>query len=172
MPKAKSAPNVLIVAELAAAQKALAPAVRRLEKALNKALDLDKLPPGACVDLLYDLRAVDKVLNTLRSPFDDVLDPAIKALEENFIQTLAVGESSGVQGMRSRVQVTESVVPTVKPEDWEKVWAWVARTKAWELLPRSLKADAVRERWAAKKNIPGVTPYHAKKVSCTKLGGK
>ena len=168
---ASKVPNVDITAEIKAASKALAPAVRRLTIAL-RTLDPAKLPVGAVSDLLYQLRLTDKAPNALLTPLDDVVKPALKALEEYFIQTLAVGESSGVQGMGSRTQVTESPVPVIKPEDWTKFHRWVAKTKQWDLLPRAVNKDAVRERWDAKKPVKFVGVFHAKKVSCTKLGGK
>lgn len=166
MPKA---PDVDITKELAAAGKALAPAVKRLNTAL-RSLNPAKLPAGALADLLYDLRALGKQLGTLSAPFTDALEPRVKEIEEHFVQTLAVGESSGIQGHAARVQVTESVIPTV--DDWEKVYAYIKKNNAFELLGRSLKRDAVVERWDAKKQIPGVGKFIAKRVSCTKLGGK
>jgi len=154
-----------------AAIKALAPALKRLSGPLSK-LDPAKLPMGQVADLLYDLRQSAKLLTTTVAGFDDVIPPAIKALEEHFIQSLKVGEASGVQGMRSRVQVTDDPVPVVKPEAWSKLYAYIARTKQWELLNKAINRAAVKERWAAKKQVPGVDVFHVKKVSCTKLGGK
>ena len=172
MPSAKTKlPNVDIAAEVKAASKALAPAVRRLTAAL-KNLDPAKLPIGGVSDLLYQLRMTDKLPNTLLAPFDDVLPPALKALEEHFIQTLAVGESSGVQGMASRTQVTESLVPVLKPEDRMKFYQYVAKTKQWDLLPSGVNKEAVRERWENRKQVKFIGSFHAKRVSCTKLGDK
>lgn len=161
--------DIEITAEVIAASKALAPAVKRLNKALAK-LDPAKLPVGTASDLLYDLEQVCRLVPNLAAPFNDVINPAIKALEDHFIQALKVGESSGVQGMHSRVQVTESAVPNV--EDWSKFYAYIAKNKAFELLNKAVNRVAVRERWEAKKQVPGVGKFIAKKVSCTKLSGK
>jgi hypothetical protein len=163
--------SVDIANEVQAAAKALAPAAARLAKALGQ-LNPKGLPVGAVSDLLYDLRAVKTQVPNLAAPFDDALGPVIKLLEDYFVDTLAVGESSGVQGMHSRVQVTEKVVPTVAPEDWPKFYAYMAKTKSWELLNKAINAKAVQERWDAKKQVPGVKPFHVKRVSCTKIGGK
>lgn len=161
--------NVEIISEVTAASKAIAPAVKRLKTALSS-IDPSKLPIGALSDLLYDLRQVGKLMNTITSPIDEVVTPAIKLVEEHFIQTLAVGESSGVQGHKSRVQVTDAVIPTI--EDWTKFYAHIKKTGEFELLNRAVNKAAVSERWEAKKNVPGVGKFHAKKVSCTKLSGK
>jgi hypothetical protein len=130
----------------------------------------EKLPVGSVSDALYDLRQTGKLVASLQAPFSDLLDPVVKALEEHFIQTLAIGESSGVQGMHSRVQITESVVPTL--EDPVKFYAFLKKTGEFELLNRALNRTAVNERWALKKQVPGVGRFHVKRVSCTKLGGK
>jgi hypothetical protein len=170
MAKAKSI-SVDMLKEVETARKALAPAARRLAAAL-KGLKLEGLPLGARADLLYELRNVVKLVPGLAAPFDDAVSPAIKTLEDAFIEDLKVGEASGVQGMAARVQVTESVVPVVEQDGWPKFYTFIRKNNAFELLNRSINREAVRERWDAKKRIPGITAFHAKKVSCTKLGKK
>lgn len=164
-------PKLDITTELAAADKALAPALKRVKAALAK-VDVEKLPTGALADLLYALRNFTKPLSTLLAGFDEVVDPKAKELEEHFIKTLAVGEMSGVQGAAARVQITESAIPTVAPEDWTKVWAHIKKTGEWDLMNRAINRAAVVERWNNKKQVPGVGKFIAKKVSCTKLNGK
>ena len=165
----KTALKLDIVPEVTAAGKALAPAVKRLTKLLAT-LDQESMPYGALCDSLYDLKQLTKMLNTLTAPFDDLVLPSVKATEEFFIQKLAVGESSGQQGMKSRVQVTESVIPVVK--DWVAFYAHIKKKGEFELLNRAVNRAAVQERWDALKNVPGVDRFHAKKVSVTKLSGK
>jgi hypothetical protein len=163
------APKLDITTEIIAATKALAPAAKRLAKVLGK-LDPTTIPEGALADTLYDLRQLTKSLGSVTAQFDDFLSPAIKLVEEHFVQTLAVGEATGIQGKRSRVQVTEAIIPAV--EDWEKFYMHIKKTGAFELLNRAVNRTAVQERWDAHKAVPGVGKFHAKKVSCTKLSGK
>ncbi len=165
----KKTVSVDVAAEVVVASKTLAPAVKRLKKVLDT-LDPAKLPVGAAADLLYDLRQTAKMLSALSAPFDDAIGPAAKLLEEHFVQTLKVGEASGVQGMHSRIQVTEAAVPNVA--DWPKFYAHIKKTGAFELLGRAVNKAAVKERWDLKKDVPGVVVFRQKKVSCTKLGGK
>lgn len=150
------------------ARRALAPALARLKKALPK--DVRKVPQGALADLLYDLRSVVKQVSLLVDDFNDVTAPAVKNIEEFFVDTLKVGESSGLQGMRSRVQITEAAIPVVAAEDWPKLWKHITKTQEWELLNKAINREAVRERWEAHKQVPGVGKFISKKVSCTKLG--
>jgi hypothetical protein len=163
------APKLDMSPEIAAAVRALHPAVKRLGKVLQK-LAVDKLPIGAVVDSLYDMKQLTKTLNALTAPFDDLLLPSVKLTEEHFIQKLAVGESSGVQGMKSRVQVTEAVIPVI--DNWPDFYKHIKKTGEFELLNRAPNRLAIQERWDAKKQVPGVGKFHAKKVSCTKLGGR
>jgi cobalamin biosynthesis protein CbiG len=60
----KSAPDLGVSVEVAAASKALAPAVKRLGKILEK-FSAEALPIGAVADSLYDLKQLSKVLNAL-----------------------------------------------------------------------------------------------------------
>jgi hypothetical protein len=167
MPSVK-APNLDISKDVALATKALAPAAKRLEKALAM-LDPAKIPTGALADALYDLKALGKLLNSITAPFDDFLPATVKTIEDYFINTLEVGESSGVQGYLARVQVTTKPVPVIKPENWIKFWTYVAKTKQWDLLQRKVSSDAVRERWDNKKQVKFVDVFNAKSTSCTKL---
>ena len=163
-------PSVDVSKEVAAAVRALQPAIAKLKRAL--ALNPKAVAIGALADWLYDLRQAKAALGTITTGFDDVLPPAIKLVEDYFVDSLKVGEASGVQGMKSRVQVTDTPVPQVKAEDWLKFFAYVAKTKQWELLNHALNRAAVKERWELKKQVKFVTAFHAKTVSCTKLGAK
>ena len=162
--------SVDLTKELAAAIKALQPAVKRLTVALRA--DFTKLPVGSLADLLYDIRQTQAQLRIITTPLDDLLGPAVKALEEHFVQTLKADEASGVQGRYSRVQVTPHDIPVVNPEGWPKLYAYIKRTGAFELLNRAVNREAVKERWRNKKQVSGVTIFHDKRVSCTKLSGK
>lgn len=167
------APKVDVLVEVTAASKVLAPAVKRLTKALAK-LDLKGMPIGATSDMLYDLRQLTKLLGTLSAPFEDLLTPVIRQVEDHFVSTLAVGESSGVQGKKSRTQISELVVPVIDTSNdgWKKFYAHIKKTGEFELLNRAINRAAITERWDAKKNVPGISKFHQKRVSCTKLSGK
>lgn len=166
---AASAPKLDMTPEIAAASKALAPAVKRLNKILEK-FSAERTPIGAVADTLYDLKQLTKVLNTLTAPFEDLILPSVKATEEFIVGKLAVGEASGTQGSKARVQVTESLVPIVK--DWPKFYAHIKKTGEFELLNRAPNRAAIVERWDARKQVPGIDKFNAKKVSVTKLSGK
>jgi hypothetical protein len=164
-------PDVDVTKIVAKATKALEPAVEQLREALA-ALDMKKVPQGALADLLYDLEQMSASLASIAKPALEVLGPGIKAIEDHFVSTLAVGEATGVQGQKSRVQVTSKAIPQVAAEDWPKFYAHIKKTGEFELLNRAVNRKAVQDRWDAKKQVPGVKPFFAKVVSCTKLSAR
>jgi hypothetical protein len=170
MARAKTIPTLDLSTELEAARKALQPALVKLKKHLSKMDDLTVLPMGAVADQLKQLRDIAKLMGDVVSPASELIGPAGKNIEEHFIQTLAVGEASGVQGLVARVQVTESPVPT--PDNWDDIYKHVHKTKDFAILNRQLNREHIRELWDDKKQVPGVGVFHAKKVSVTKLRGK
>jgi hypothetical protein len=91
-------------------------------------------------------------------------------LEEHLIQNVPKSKAGGVVGQRMRAELYSKEIPRV--EDWPKFYAHVAKTKEWDLLQRRVNDGAVKERWEAKKAIPGVGKFTAIKVSLTKRGGK
>jgi len=146
----------------------LTPVAQKLNKLLTP-LELEGLLDGAASDLMYTLRQSAKTPATALAAFEDVFKPFDKRLEEHFIATLDAA-TTGVQGALSRVQVTVKSVPVVN--DWTALYAHIAKKKEFDLLNKALNAAAVKERWEQQKQVPGVGSFIAKKVSCTKLGGK
>lgn len=170
MAKERTVPTLDLSGELEAAAKALAPALVKLKRHLKRFEDLSVLPVGAVADQLKQLRDLAKLMGDITSPASELIGPANKNIEEYFINTLSVGESSGVQGLVARVQITESAVPT--PENWDEIYRHVGKTKDYAILGRALNREHIRELWDDKKQVPGVGVFHAKKVSVTRLRGK
>ena len=118
---------------------------------------------GACADLLYSLRAERLVQQKIA----DEMEAQEKALKEHIIKTLPKSQASGVSGKLANVKVEKRQVAQVK--DWKKFYAHLKKTGDFELLGRTLKQEAVRERWEARKKVPGVETFDAITVSCTKV---
>jgi hypothetical protein len=156
-------------ATTAQAAELLSPVAKALKKELD-AVDIATLAPGVAADLMYTLREASSTPANALASFKDVFDPIDKLLTEHFINTLAAGESTGVQGVLSRVQVNTSVVPVVN--DWATFYEFIRKNKAFDLLNRAPNTKSIRERWDDKKQVPGVGTFVSKKVSVTKLKGK
>lgn len=87
-------------------------------------------------------------------------------LSEYLIEQLPVSEAEGVTGKVAKATVLRSEVPQV--EDWDRFYKYILKSKDFSLLQRRVGVEAVRERWANDKAVPGVTVFHAKKISVTK----
>lgn len=124
-----------------------------------------KLPRtvAACADRLYACRQEKATAQKAV----DALAREEAALKEHLINTLPKGEASGTMGRIAKAHVYTKDVPQVK--DWPKLYAYIVKTKSWDLLQRRLAEGAVAERWEAKKKVPGVELFRAVTVSCTKL---
>lgn len=118
---------------------------------------------GACADLLYQLR--QKRLEMQKEV--DKIAAEEAALKEHIINTLPKSEASGVAGKVARVTVVTKEVPQV--EDWDSFYKYVKRTGAFDLMQRRLTEAAVKERWEAGEEIPGVKHFQVVTVSINKV---
>lgn len=118
---------------------------------------------GACADRLYELR--QKRLEEQKKV--DLIEAEEKALKEHIIQNLPKSEASGVAGKLARVTVVTKEIPQV--EDWDAFYKYVKKTGNFDLMQRRLTDAAVKERWGAGKEIPGVKHFQAVSVSINKV---
>lgn len=119
--------------------------------------------PGQRADLLY---AVD----THRLECARIVEAQKKfvtKLEKWFIQTLPDSEATGIAGQVARVQIKHKERPSVV--NWDKVYDHIRKSKEFELLNRAVNAKAVKERWEAGKQVPGIEKFAYKDVSVTKV---
>lgn len=118
---------------------------------------------GACADRLFELR--EKRLEEQKKV--DAIEAEEKAIKEHIIQNLPKSEASGVAGKVARVTVITKQVPQVK--DWDVFYKHVKKTGEFELLQRRLTDTAIRERWDAGKQVPGVESFNAVTLSINKV---
>lgn len=128
----------------------------------TKAFTFPKTLP-ACADALHQAR-LERL--DLEKQADEIRKREA-LLKDYLINNLAKGESAGVAGKVARVAVVTKQEPQV--EDWDALYAYVSRNKAWDLLQRRLSAPAVRERWEANKEIKGVGAFTVVTLSITKV---
>lgn len=117
---------------------------------------------GACADRLHEIKALRAELKKQ----DDVLDRERKDIEAKLIDELPKSDAQGVVGHVARAKIITQTTATVK--DWPKLWAHISRTKSWDLLQKRIASSAVKERWEAGKQVPGVDTFKVVKVSLTK----
>ena len=126
------------------------------------ALKLPKTLAG-CADRLYELKGLKSKAAAVVAEMEN----EEKAIREHLINNLPKSEASGVAGRVARVTIETKTVPTV--EDWDAFYAYVAKTKSFDLLQRRLGEGAIKERWDAGKAVPGVGKFKAVTISLNKI---
>jgi len=90
--------------------------------------------------------AADRLAASLKEAEDDMYKAIIAKYREQGLT--ALGGKLGV------VKMKESIEPIAM--DWPQVWAYIAEHEAWELLHKRITVTAVKERWDAGEEVPGV----------------
>lgn len=117
---------------------------------------------GACIDTMYKLRAER---HAIEKKAEDVKSKEA-ALESHILETFNKTDLDGARGKLATAGVSQSTVPTVK--DWDKLYKYITKNGAFDLLQRRVSATAYRERLDAKEAVPGVEPFLVTKLSLKK----
>ena len=88
-------------------------------------------------------------------------------LKEFLVQNISKSDATGVCGKLMRATVKPKVEPTA--EDWSKIWPYITKNKAYDLVQKRLSTPAVHERWDDGKELPGVGRIQVIDISLTKL---
>ena len=128
-------------------------------------VDIDDLSIGQLIDRLYKVKAKIAEINAKR------VKPLKDEQTDLELQLLTALDAAGIEQGRGRTatgSITETDVPTVK--DWEKVYAWIHRNKAWHLFERRLSSVSYRELLAQRSNraIPGIEKFTKRGISTRK----
>lgn len=118
-----------------------------------------------------DLFAATKEQRLAEQKKVDELEKFEKELKEHLINSIPKSKLGGVAGKHVRVEVYKEDIPTIV--DKKKFLAAIKKSGEFDLISCALNTKAARERWDAKKTIPGVGKFTAVKLSVHKLkGGK
>jgi len=90
----------------------------------------------------------------------------LKALEAKLLNALV---DSGMQAVRTKGGATYAVTRRTITElyDADAFFGWVAKRKAWDLIPRRCNVEGARLRWEDGVIIPGVRPGEVSRLSIT-----
>lgn len=61
--------------------------------------------------------------------------------------------------------------PEPQVEDWSRLYGHIKQTGEFELLFRRINPGAIKERWDAKEEVPGVGKFPVETLSVTKAKG-
>lgn len=118
---------------------------------------------GAAADRMYEVRQaryqMQKVVDRLQSEET--------ALAEYLIRNVPKSEASGVAGRLARATINKKTKPRVV--DWDKLWTYILKNKATDMLQRRVSDEAIQSRWEAKKQVPGVESIEIVSVSLNKV---
>lgn len=115
-----------------------------------------------CIDRLLELQ--DRVKDTETTA--RAIQREYDALENYLLDTLPKPQLDGAAGKLGTIKIKRSVVPNVV--DWDKVYAYIKKNDAWELLHRRISITACKERWDNKKDVPGVETFTKIGLSVTR----
>lgn len=123
---------------------------------------------AACADALYTTRQARLDLKKQV----DILEAQEALLREHIIANLPKSQATGIAGKIARATIVMKDV--VQVEDWDKVYAYIAKNQArnpgvWALMQRRIGEAAVKEVWNAGKTIPGTAKLEIPTVSLNKL---
>lgn len=120
---------------------------------------------GKCADLAYTFRAQRY---ELLAQVKDHLEK--EALIKDYIINNLSKSSTGHAGLIAKVSVTTKTKAIVAADNWPIVHAWIKSKKGtFDILQKSLLESAIKERWEAGEEIPGVEAMNVVGISVTKL---
>jgi len=119
-------------------------------------------------DLADQILTLDK----LRAQLDKASEAAsarVLELERELSGKMVKLKLGNAGGRRARAEFVEKEFGRV--DNWEVFYAYIAKTKAFDLLQRRPNNKALAERWDAKKKVPGVIRDRVKllKISAKKV---
>lgn len=121
---------------------------------------------GGLIDDLQRIRLKVKELNAQISELE-----AVKAAKESDLLILMETQHT-TQGRGILASASKKVEVVAQADDWDKLYPFIARNKAWHLLQRRLNNAAFREMLEQRngKPIPGLVPFNKVSISLHSLG--
>ena len=121
---------------------------------------------GAAVDLLDTLRDERLRIGAELAHVKEKEDFVEAAIFNKFGKQ----DLEGARGKQAQASISRRESPRI--EDDQRFFAYVKRTGQIDLLQRRLSSEAVKERWKAGKEVPGVGKFTKIELSLTKLRSK
>lgn len=116
---------------------------------------------GATIDALWKIIEERKALSAADKALSEKEQILRDYLQNNF-------DKSGLGGAKGKYATVSLKTQTVADvQDWDKFYAYIAKHKAWECLQKRPGITALRERWDAGKEVPGVSSKEITVLSVT-----
>lgn len=88
-----------------------------------------------------------------------------KPLEDKLLKALQKAGVENAAGKIGKARISKNRHPQGK--EWPKIYAYIVKKKAWDILQRRLSSRAVLDRLEDGEPIPGITIYEETAVSVT-----
>lgn len=108
---------------------------------------------GALADQLYAKREAKRSLEAQIKEIDE----EIKELTEAAMAGMDAQNTTKAEGRKASLSISSNVVANVL--DWDQVWPWVAKNKAFYMIQKRMNDTSYRELLDMGKQVPGVQPF-------------
>ena len=126
---------------------------------------------GRCADLYHDVRE----LRLAMAKEVEEVEAFERQVKAHMLDNLSRSDDTGAAGLRYRAQRVEKVVPKIRQDDdspsvgWPQLWQHIAATGEFDLLQKRLGDKAIKDRWDAGEDVPGVERMKVPDISITKI---
>lgn len=86
-----------------------------------------------------------------------------ETLKEHLISSFRTSGTTALGGQAGLVKMTKTIEPD--PTNWDELYIYIKANDAWELLHKRVGSQAVKERWEAGEEIPGIGRREVYKLS-------
>lgn len=120
---------------------------------------------NAMIDRLYQVRerkrAMARELKDVEAEYRELEDLCVERLDDAGLLRAGTGSAN--------MSLTEEVVPSADPENWENIRRWCIENDCQQMLPAKLNAGPYREFREMGLKVPWVDDHVKRKVSLTKV---
>lgn len=127
-----------------------------------------KLSPRAMGELVDTFKAYEAARLLADKAAAQIKEKEVE-LKNAIIACLQAQQVAVAGGLNYRVELSQEDQPTVK--DWQKLYTYITKNQAFDLLERRVSKAAVKARWEDGKTVPGVDKFPVDKLSFSKLKG-
>jgi len=118
---------------------------------------------GSAIDDLWKLREEKRQVEEKVKE----IEAKIEALQEVLLEELGKQGLDKATGKNASVSVGNTVVANV--QDWDALWAYITKTKNFQLVQKRVADAAYRELLGMGRTIPGVSPFTKRRLNLRSL---
>lgn len=118
---------------------------------------------GALIDSIWAAREEKRRLEVQVKE----VEAAIAELQTQLMERMETEKTDKAQGSKAGVSISTNIVANV--EDWDALWAYIAKNKYYGLLQKRVTETAYRELLDLGKTVPGVQPFPKRTLNVRSL---